>query len=88
MTKNWKLIVLVLACMMLAAFSVYSQGTRTTQIANQMGPYVISYADSGTFLLNSQTGQTWMLVLQDTAGAKYFVFSEVMRGSGAAGPRQ
>lgn len=86
---NWKLIVAGLVWIMIVAITqVYSQGTRASQTPTQTGPYVLFYAESGTFLLNSQTGQTWMLVIQDSAGSKRFVFSQVLRSDGVAAPNQ
>ena len=90
MNINWKVAAATLILLVAGlAGHLYSQGTRTAQTLNQFGPYVLNNTDFGTLLLDSQSGTTWMLVIQQaTDGTKRYVFSQVLKSQGTAAPSQ
>ena len=74
-----KLVLLALIGLAVLFFGTYGRSAAT----EGCGTYSITHFNAGdisnTILLNSQTGQTWMLVFQKTDGGTKQVFMEVER---------
>lgn len=62
-----------------AVLNYAAQSPPHEMAAPMAGPYLLFYADSSTLLLNTQTGQTWMLVLQGAPDTSRYVFAEIYK---------